>query len=284
MPRQARTVSRSNIYHVMLRGINRQVIFEDDNDKKHFLRILQECRDISGFRLHAFCLMDNHVHLLIEPVNEPLETIFKRIGVRYSGWYNYKYERSGHLFQDRFKSENVESNDYYMRVLRYILQNPMKAGLEDRPGTYPWSSYLAYKKGAGSLTYTEFAKELFGSSEAVIHFVQESNDDIFMDEVISGQRMREDTAKEIMISITNCGSVPEFQALDFAVQKAYALKMYNANVPIRTISRLTGMSKTTIGRVAKAQESVMNEPEIGYDAQMDEFKPDYDPIDDSIVW
>lgn len=268
----------------MLRGINRQVIFEDDNDRKRFLKILRDTRDISGFRLHAFCLMENHVHLLIEPVSEPLETIFKRIGVRYSGWYNYKYQRSGHLFQDRFKSENVESNDYFMRVLRYILRNPMKAGLEERPGTYRWSSYLAYKQGAGSLTYTDFAKKLFGSLEAVIHFVQQSNEDVFMDDEVSGRRVCDDRAKEVMINITNCRSVPEFQALDYAVQKAYALKMYNANIPIRAISRLTGMSKTTIARVAKAQESAMNETEVGYDPQMDDFSPDDIPMDDNIVW
>ena len=80
MPREARKKSESNIYHVMLRGINRQIIFEDDGDRHYFMTVLKHCKDIAGFRLYAFCLMSNHVHLLIEPAGEPLSQIFKRVG------------------------------------------------------------------------------------------------------------------------------------------------------------------------------------------------------------
>ena len=152
----------------MLRGINRQVIFEDDGDRRYFVSVLGECKEVSGFKLHAFCLMPNHVHLLIEPAEESLEIIFKRLGSRYAVWYNRKYQRVGHLFQDRFRSENVETDTYYKTVLRYILQNPMKAGIETRPGSYRWSSYLAYERKKGSLTDTSYAEELFGSHEALM--------------------------------------------------------------------------------------------------------------------
>ena len=157
MPRTARKISSSNIYHVILRGINRQTIFEDDGDRHYFMTVLKYYKGISGYKLHAFCLMGNHVHLLIEPAGEPLGQVFKRVGVRYVSWYNRKYERTGHLFQDRFRSENVESEQYYRTVLRYILQNPMKAGLEKQPGSWRWSSFLAYWKGAGSITDTQYA-------------------------------------------------------------------------------------------------------------------------------
>ena len=156
----------------MMRGINRQVIFQSDADRRHFITILGECKEISGFKLHAFCLMPNHLHLLLEPAgDEPLEIIFKRIGSRYAVWYNRKYQRVGHLFQDRFRSENVETDRYYMTVLRYILQNPMKAGMESKPGTYRWSSYLAYERGGGQLTDTDYAEKMFSSREALIDFV-----------------------------------------------------------------------------------------------------------------
>ena len=147
----------------MLRGIKRQIIFENDGDRHYFMTVLKACKEISGFKLHAFCLMSNHVHLLIEPAEEPLSMIFKRIGTRYAVWYNRKYQRAGHLFQDRFRSENIETEQYYLTALRYILQNPMKAGMEARPGTYRWSSYLAYENGSGSITDTQFATDLFGS-------------------------------------------------------------------------------------------------------------------------
>ena len=80
MPRQARKKSESGIYHAMLRGINQQQIFEDAEDCDKFIQILQECKAISGFKLFAYCLMGNHIHLLIKPEDEPIEQVFKRIG------------------------------------------------------------------------------------------------------------------------------------------------------------------------------------------------------------
>ena len=105
MPRIARKKSCSNIYHVMIRGINRQNIFEEDDDRLCFMKILNHCKEISGFRLYAFALMSNHIHLLIETAGESLDMVFRRIGTRYAVWYNRKYQRAGHLFQDRFRSE-----------------------------------------------------------------------------------------------------------------------------------------------------------------------------------
>ena len=90
-------MSKSNIYHIMLRGINRQQIFLDEEDHRHFLEVLEQCREISEFRLYAYCLMGNHIHLLLHADGEPLEQVMKRIGTRYVVWYNNKYARTGHL-------------------------------------------------------------------------------------------------------------------------------------------------------------------------------------------
>ena len=251
MPRQARKESVSKIYHIMLRGINRQTIFHDNEDRSFFLTVLKKYKETSGFKLHAFCLMPNHIHLLLETGEEPLETIFKRVGVSYAGWYNKKYERVGHLFQDRFRSEAVDTTRYYMTVLRYILQNPAKAGLEERPGTYRWSSYLAYEKGTGSLTDTEYALELFGSREELIEFVQMPNTDVVLDEEQFDRRLREEYEKEVMLQITGCKSVSEFQQLEKPVQEAFVRELYQAELSTGQISRLTGIPKTTVYRMVK---------------------------------
>ncbi len=251
MPREARKISCSNIYHAMLRGINRQVICEEDADRRVFMMALKECKDVSGFKLHAFCLMPNHVHLLIEPAGEPLELIFKRLGVKYVGWFNRKYDRAGHLFQDRFRSENVEDNLYFMTVLRYILQNPMKAGMESQPGSYPWSSYLAYKKGIGSITDTQYAIDLFGSQEALIDYVLLGNEDTVMDEDQFDWRMKIEKAKEIMEQVSGCATVSDFQRLDRQIQKEYAVKIYLAGISAYQIAKMTGMSKSTVERTVK---------------------------------
>ena len=136
MPRKARIESKSGIYHIMLRGINRQQIFEDDEDFEKFLWVMKDVKQLSRFKLYGYCLMGNHIHLLLKPENEPLELIFRRIGSKYVYWYNLKYQRTGHLFQDRFKSEPVNDEKYLMTVLRYIHQNPTKAKLAKKIEDY----------------------------------------------------------------------------------------------------------------------------------------------------
>jgi len=144
MPRAAREKSLSGIYHVMLRGINKQTLFSDDEDNKKFLQILTDCKNISEYILYGYCLMGNHVHLLIKEQKESMEQIFKRIGTRYVYWYNVKYKRCGHLFQDRYKSEAINDDKYFITVLRYIHQNPLKAGICKTINNYKWSSYSDY--------------------------------------------------------------------------------------------------------------------------------------------
>ena len=246
MPRTARKASLSNIYHVMMRGVNRQAIFENDGDRLHFMSVLKECKEISGFRLHAFCLMPNHLHFLIEPAGEPLDLVFRRIGIRYAVWYNRKHQRAGHLFQDRFRSENVENDLYYMTVLRYILQNPMKAGLEPRLGTYRWSSYPAYAKGTGSITDTQYATELFGTRESLIDFVRMGNEDIVMDETDPEWPLQDDDAKKIMEQITGCSATEEFRRLDRQLRNEYIRRMYAEKLSIGQIARRAGFSKSTV--------------------------------------
>ena len=208
-----------------------------------------------------------HIHLLIEPVEEPLDTIFRKIGTSYAGWYNRKYQRTGHLFQDRFRSENVENDLYFATVLRYIIQNPTKAGLESRPGTYRWSSYLAYEKGKGTVTDTEYALGLFGSRDALMEHLMQNNDDAVMDEADFDRRLRENIAKEKMQRITKCQSVAAFQQLDPDRQKEYAKKMYQEGLSFGQISRLTGMCKTTVYNAAKAPTDL---PDIREELQMHE--------------
>lgn len=243
----------------MLRGINRQNIFEDDEDRIRFLNTVIRCREESGFRLHAFVLMSNHIHFLIEPGTEPLEVIFKRIGTSYAVWYNRKYQRAGHLFQDRFRSESVETNQYYMTVLRYILRNPVKAGIASSPGDYRWSSYLAYKEGRGTLTDMQFAVDLFGDRETLIEYLAQENDDSVMDETDHDWRLRDDAAKEMIFRITRSASASDYQKLDPEAQKEYAGKLYSEGLSMGQIARLTGMSKTTVFRAVKKSDDESGE-------------------------
>ena len=251
MPRCARRKSATDVYHVMLRGINRQVIFADEEDYRKFLNVLKECKQVSDFEIYAFCLMPNHVHLLIKTGEEPLELIFKRIGSRYVYWYNLKYDRVGHLFQDRYKSEAVEDERYFRTVLRYIIQNPMKAGFEEVPGTYPFSSFFGYKGETDRITDVEFAGNLFQNNEDLLEFLCEKNDHVGMEYEERHKGLTDEEAKAIMTGITGCRSAAEFQGLDKKIRKKSVVKFHENHMSLGQIARITGMSKTTIYRAIK---------------------------------
>lgn len=144
MPRGPREKSETGIYHVILRGANRQEIFHDDDDRIKFLETLDKYKNSTKMKVHGWCLMGNHVHLLLEEGSEELSVTMKRIGVSYVSYYNSKYKTTGHLFQDRFRSEKVESDNYLLTVIRYIHQNPLKADMVKRIEEWKWSSCLGY--------------------------------------------------------------------------------------------------------------------------------------------
>ena len=160
MARQARQVSGTGIYHVMMRGINRQNIFEDEEDYKRFRELLFQMvypiddtgKDIPArCTFYAYCMMSNHVHLLIRETAENLSDVIKRIGVSYAQYFNKKYVHFGHLFQDRFKSEPVNDDSYFFTVLRYIHQNPLAAGIVGNVESYPWSSWGEYERAGNGI-------------------------------------------------------------------------------------------------------------------------------------
>ena len=144
MPRRRRKKSRSGIYHVILRGANKQEFFHSDEDKIRFLDTLLKYKLRTEMQVFAWCLMDNHLHLLLQEGNEGISHVMKRMGISYAQYYNWTYRTTGHLFQDRFRSEQVEDDRYFLTVIRYIHQNPVKAGIVSYPEEFYWSSCRGY--------------------------------------------------------------------------------------------------------------------------------------------
>ena len=138
MPRTAKDQSATGIYHVMIRGINRQDIFETPEDYRKFIETLASLREVVSedmqtkictCHIYAYCIMPNHVHILIHEKDWTISQCVKYIADIYVRYYNKKYGRIGHLLQDRFKSEPCNDSDYFIVLMRYIHQNPVKAGL-----------------------------------------------------------------------------------------------------------------------------------------------------------
>lgn len=144
MPRHQRILSETGTYHVMMRGNEKKSLFLDEEDKRRFLETLFIKKKESGFCLYAYCLMDNHVHLLLREGQESISTTMKRVNTSYAFYFNQRYQRVGHLFQDRFKSEPIEDERYLMAAIRYIHNNPVKAGMVEKVEQYKWSSFGCY--------------------------------------------------------------------------------------------------------------------------------------------
>jgi len=185
MPRYPRKKSESGIYHIMVRGINRQNIFEDEEDKLRLLTTLERYRNEQICEVYGYCLMDNHIHLIIKETGDTISTIIKKVSGSYVYWYNNKYDRTGHLFQERYKSEVVETEGSLLRVLRYIHQNPLKAGIVKEIADYKWSSYSEYVDKPRIVNtdcvLQRFSTNRIQSTEMFKKFTREKNDDQYLE-------------------------------------------------------------------------------------------------------
>lgn len=151
MGRKPRIEYEGAIYHVIQRGNNREHIFADDSDKQYLLRQIEECKRGLGFRLFGYVIMGNHYHLVLQTYDKPLHKIMHRINGNYGRHYNLKYQRSGHVFQGRYKAILVQDERYLLAVLRYIHQNPVSAGICGTPDDYHYSSDTHYRRNRGEL-------------------------------------------------------------------------------------------------------------------------------------
>ncbi len=247
MPRQARQKSESGIYHIMLRGINKQQIFLDDEDYGKFLWVLHAVKETSEFRLFAYCLMGNHIHLLIKCEKEPLEQIFRRIGSTFVYWYNVKYQRVGHLFQDRFKSEPINDESYLFTVIRYIHQNPIKASICNNIGDYRYSSFREYC-GNAWLIDSDYILQMM-PMDAFVAYNNQSNEDKCLendDNLI--KKLTDEQAMEIIRLYSGCNNPDEFQQIKPGEQGELFEKLKEEGLSLRQISRLTGAKMSVIRR------------------------------------
>lgn len=132
------------IYHVVNRGNNRQVVFTQDIDYEHYLGILKRYKEKFQFKVFAYCLMTNHIHLLLKTSKtETISNIMKAITIAHTRYYHHKYTASGHVWQGRFKSPIVSDDEYLLTLMRYIEQNPVRAGITASPEEYIFSSCRA---------------------------------------------------------------------------------------------------------------------------------------------
>lgn len=247
MPRKARTKSKTGVYHIVWRGANRQEIFHDEEDWITFLDILKKYKLKWGLTVYAWCLMSNHVHLLLKEGHENISNTMKRIGVSYVLYYNWKYRTTGHLFQDRFNSENVEDKKYLLTVVRYIHQNPLKARMVTQMEEWKWSSCCGYY---GKSVYPQhtldvhiilnmFSADLPHAIERFKEFNERSNKDQCLDIVEHKRRLTDEEAKlEIKKRLSN-----------IEIAHVKSLPKEQRNAVLRSVKEIEGLSMRQVARI-----------------------------------
>ncbi len=248
MPRRSRLLAESGIYHVMLRGVNRGAIFVDEPDFEKFLGVLAVVKYLSGCEVFAYCLMTNHVHLVLRTAGEPVGAVIKRLGVRYAGWFNRKYDRVGHLFQDRFKSLPVEDDAYLWTLLRYVWGNPVEAGLVARPEEYMWSSRPLL--GSGGTLVDEVELRRLVPEDVLTQLADDPGDAARTDPVLITPLEKASDAEAARLLERASGARPEqFATLDRAARRRAVRLLRACAIPNRQIARVTGVSEATIRRL-----------------------------------
>ena len=250
MARRPRRYGNSGVYHLIIRGVDRQRIFEDNADYQFFLHTLERYAKEQQVRVLAYCLMDNHVHLMVFIAAETLPPFMKKLGISYAAYFNGKYDRCGHLFQDRYKSESIENNGYLARTIRYILRNPLKAGLGS-PQTYPWSSFSLYGTN-NSLVDTSIFESLWQNEEEYRRYVLDDSEEGEEIMEYESQRDRGDArAVQRIREILQIDRPAMLQEMP-KEQRDEAIRLLLASgIGIRQLSRLTGISRSLIGRLGQ---------------------------------
>ena len=243
MPRMARKISKTKVYHIILRGNNKQKIFFNNQDYIRFIGEIINTKEKYDYEIYAYCLMSNHVHLILYDKNDSLSKIIQSIAVSYSVYFAKKHEKVGHLFQNRFLSKPVETREYLMQVCRYIHQNPVKAGIA-KVHNYKWSSYKEYIEEE-KIVSTKILLSLFGNSrdEVIENFKKFHNDnkedinDEYEYEIIT-----KFTDEEAKIKIKEM-----LQTEDLKEINNLSVKLRNEN--IKKLKEIKGLSNTQIARV-----------------------------------
>lgn len=172
MARSLRVHYPGAVYHVTVRGNNREVIFPDDNDKQYYLNLMVKYKEKFCFLIYAYVFMNNHIHLLIEVRESSLSDIMKGLQQCFTQYINRKYKRVGHVFQQRYHAKLCTKDTYLLSIVKYIHNNPRKAGLV-KDLNYPWSSHKHYMARNSSLVNCEWILSFFSEKdEQVVHQYQ----------------------------------------------------------------------------------------------------------------
>lgn len=255
MVRAKRAIASSGMYHVMVRGAGRQNIFNDDHDRLAFLQLLQKMVRRHSVVLLAWCLMDNHVHLLLRDDGDCLVSAMHYLDSRYAQYFNARTGHIGPVFQDRFTSKPIENAGYFLQAVRYIHNNPCSFGCSRED--YKWSSYHAYADGSsGFCSELVDCGPLLGELGGAINFEEFSaggDDDLYAP--FCRRRLGPEEISEAVRVALRGRDPRELGSLSLAERNEGLKRMRALGISVREMERLTGLGRKLIQRISEEPRS-----------------------------
>lgn len=255
MQRVWRTVT--GFYHVCARGVGKQLIFEGDEDRWEFLELMRECCREAGVTVIAWCLMGNHVHLVLADYEDAMSAAMHRLLLTYARRFNKRTGRTGHLFQNRFDRRSLDTDRYLMAAIRYVHANPQEAGIAliER---YPWSSFAEYLRAYDNDTTRGFSDpscvlELFESAEGFIAYSLSTPDGSepalcdMKETEWERHAFADKMAKSLGVPLRGVKAAPP------ARRDTVIVGLHDAGFTVRQIERYTGIGKSTVSRIVRAR-------------------------------
>lgn len=244
MPRVTRRISESGFYHVVLRGNGKQILFEDDADRRHFLHLLHEKTDADGIAVIAWCLMSNHVHLLLEDANGTLSHMMHALATAYARRFNEKTGHVGAVFQGRFFSVPITCNRQLLQAVRYLHENPAKAGVSPA-AEYPWSSYREYVQGRG-IANTNLVLNMVGGTDGFLRMSEDARYGSYYFKTT--KLVPDDEAAEVARLLLGGADPATLKACSRLYRDEALRTLRRAGMTVRQLERLTGIGHGTISR------------------------------------
>lgn len=245
MPRSPRSVSQSGYYHVTMRGNAKGLLFEEDSQRLKFIQIMRKSQDVYAFRTIAWCLMDNHVHLVLNVCDASLSDVIHHIGTSYAVYFNRYEERSGHVFQCPFGSKPIEFENQLINTVQYIHMNPERAGMGSQ-SEYRWSSYSEYVHTPDFVD----VGPLFGIIGGKEQFRKLSLDQDYVVRIQAPPHPRTDNeAMEIAKSLFGAHAIRLMQGAGKEDRDRAILLLSKKGISASQIARMCAVSERTVRRI-----------------------------------
>ncbi len=245
MARKPRVFSDVGVYHIILRGNNKQNLFCDDKDRIFFIKRIKKYTCELNIDVYCYCLMNNHIHILIGKADRNMSLLIQKITNSYVYYFNRKYDRSGHLFQGRFKSEPVMDDEYFKTVFRYILKNSEKAGIESFD-LYRWNSYNSLLiENSSDFINNQYVISMFSTKKNLLEYISMKSKDDCM-EYENKIIYSDEKVIRIIKDLFKLNSIYEFERLSIEEQYKKCKILKKIGISTNQISRVTGISKKII--------------------------------------